>query len=112
MQTRLRSCVGLGVGAWLLAHPTTPTFHLSPTHFFIALRTHLGLPHAMVAHLSQCQCGRTIDDLNNHLFQCPCGSEHIVTHDTFWDNIVIIILEKWSTCSKGGLPPFPSSHPT
>jgi hypothetical protein len=28
IQTRLWSCVGFGVGAWLLACPTTPTFQL------------------------------------------------------------------------------------
>jgi hypothetical protein len=82
-----------GVGVWLLFHPTTLAFHLSPTHFLTTLHTHLGLQHPMVPHLSRCQCGHTIDDLNTHLLQCPCGSEHIITHDTLWDTIVIIILE-------------------
>jgi hypothetical protein len=83
MQARLHSCAGLRVGIWLLARQTTPTFHLSPTHFLTGLRTHLGLPHPMVAHLSRCQCGHTINDLGTHLFQCPCGNKHIVTHIHF-----------------------------
>jgi hypothetical protein len=46
------SCVGLGVGTWLLARPTTLTFHLSSSHFFIILHTHLGLPHPIIPHIS------------------------------------------------------------
>jgi hypothetical protein len=45
MQARLRSCVGQGVGVWLLTHPTTPTFRLSSTHFLTTPCTHFGLPH-------------------------------------------------------------------
>jgi hypothetical protein len=41
-------------------------FILNP--LFISLRIHFGLPHPTIAHLSQCQCGHTIDDLSTHLF--------------------------------------------
>jgi hypothetical protein len=68
MQTHIHSCVNVGATAWLLTHPTTLTFHLSSTHFFTTLRTHFGLPHPIVAHLSRCQCGHTIDDLGTQLF--------------------------------------------
>ncbi len=54
MQTRLHSCIGLGVVVWLLVYPTTPAFHLSLVDFFTTLCTCLGLPHLIVAHLSQC----------------------------------------------------------
>jgi hypothetical protein len=37
--------------AWLLTRLITPTFHLSLAHFLIALYTHLGLSHPIVAHL-------------------------------------------------------------
>jgi hypothetical protein len=67
MQAHFHSCAGLGVGVWLLFCPTTPAFHLSPTHLLTTLHTHLGLQHLMVAHLSRCQCGHTIDDLSTHL---------------------------------------------
>jgi hypothetical protein len=43
--------VGLRASVWLLIHPITPTFHLSLTHFLTTLRTHLGLPHPIIAHL-------------------------------------------------------------
>jgi len=56
-------------------------FCLSLVHVFTTLRTRLDLPHPTVAHLSRCQCGHTIDDLNTHLLWCPCGNEH-TTHDT------------------------------
>jgi hypothetical protein len=92
-QAHLHSCAGPGAGAWLLTHPTTPTFRLSLAHFFTTLCTHFGLPHPIVAHLSWCQCGHTIDDLGTHLLQCPYGSECIATLDTFWGIVVAITLE-------------------
>jgi hypothetical protein len=96
MQAHFYSCVGLGANTWLLTHPTTLTFHLSSTHFLITLCSHLGLPHPMVAHLSWCQCGHTIDDLHIHLFWCPCESEDTTTHDTLQDIITTIVLESAS----------------
>jgi len=92
MQAHLHSCVGLGVGVWLLIRLTTPTFHLSSVHFFITLHIHLGLPHPTIAHFSQFQCAHTIDNLYTHLLQCPCGSEHIATHYTLQDIIATIVL--------------------
>jgi len=59
----------------LLANPTTQKFCLSSTHFFIALLTCLSLPHPIVVHLSQCQCG------------------HTSAHDTLWDIVTTIALE-------------------
>ncbi len=53
-RTHFHSCVGLGASAWLLVRPTTPTFHLSSTHFLTTLRICLGLPHPIVVHLSWC----------------------------------------------------------
>ncbi len=92
-QARHCSCAGLGASVWLLTHPTTLVFHLSLAHFLTTLRTDLSLPHPSVAHLSQCQCGHTIDDLSTHLLQCPCGSECIAAHDTLRDIVIAIALE-------------------
>jgi hypothetical protein len=47
----------------------------------------------MVAHLSQCQCGHTIDDLGTHLLWCPCESERTIAQNTFRNTIATIILE-------------------
>jgi hypothetical protein len=69
MQARLHSCAGSRTSVWLLTCLTAPAFHLSLTHLLTTLRTYLGLPHPMVAHLSLFQCGNsTIDDLGTHLF--------------------------------------------
>jgi hypothetical protein len=111
MWTRLHLCANPRASAWLLVHPTTPTFCLSPTHFLISLHTHIGLPHPMMAHLSQCHYGHTIDDLGTHLLWCSYGSEHTTTHNKFSGCYCNNCFGKWSTCSKGGLPPFPSPHP-
>jgi len=62
-----------------------------------------------MAHLSQCKCDRIIANLSTHLFQCPYKSEHTTDHNTFCCNYCF---KEWNKCSKGGFPPFPSSHPT
>jgi hypothetical protein len=54
MRTHFNSGVGLGEGGRLLVRLTTPTFHLSLTHFLTTLRIHFGLPHAIIAHFSWC----------------------------------------------------------
>jgi hypothetical protein len=65
------------------------------------LHTHLGLSHPIVAHLSCCQCGRTIDDLSIHLLICPCRNEHTTTHNTIQDTIITIALEGEAHIQKG-----------
>jgi hypothetical protein len=51
------------------------------------------LPHPTIAHLSQCLCAHTIDDLGTHLFRCPCRNECIVARDTLWNIVATIVLE-------------------
>ncbi len=79
--------------AWLLIHPTTLAFHLLSAHFLTTLHTCFGLPHLIVAHLSWCHSGHTIDNLNTHLFRCPYGSECIIVHNTLWYIVITIVLE-------------------
>ncbi len=88
--THLCSYVGPIVGAWLLACLSTFSFHLSFAHFLTTFYIGLGIPHPMVPHFSQCQCGHTIDDLGIHLLRCLCGSERIIAHDTLWETIAAI----------------------
>jgi len=45
-------CANLAVGAWLLAHLSTPSFRLSSAHFLTTLCIFLGIPHPIVSHLS------------------------------------------------------------
>ncbi len=90
VQTCLCSYVGPIIGAWLLTHLSTLSFCLSNAHFFTTLHIHIGIPHPIVTHFSQCQCGHTIDDLGIHLLRCLCKSERTTTHDTFRDTIATI----------------------
>jgi hypothetical protein len=63
----ISACAGPTIGAWLLACPNIPLFHLSFAHFFTTLCIRFGIPHLTIPHLSQCQCGHTIDDPGIHL---------------------------------------------
>jgi hypothetical protein len=81
LRTHFCSYVAPTIGAWLLVHPNTPSFHLSSTHFLTILCICLSIPHPTVPHVSQCKCGHTIDDLDIHLLHCTCGNECIATHD-------------------------------
>jgi hypothetical protein len=92
MGTHLCSCAGLGVGAWLLTHPTTPAFRLSLAHFLTDVPI-LACQNLRFAHLSQCQYDHTIDDLCTHLFQCLYESDRIIAHGTIRNTIRAIILE-------------------
>jgi hypothetical protein len=91
--THLHSNIGPTIGAWLLVFPSTPSFHLSCTHFFTTLYIHLSIPYPTIPHVLQCQCGHTIDDLNIHLLRFLCGNEHIIAHDTFWHIVATITSE-------------------
>ncbi len=82
MQPYLRSYLGPEIGAWLLVRVNTPSFHLSSTHFLTTLYICFSIPHPTVPHVSQRQCGHTIDDLGIYLLCCPCGNERIAAHDT------------------------------
>ncbi len=88
--TLLRSCAGLVIGASLLAHPNTPSFHLSYAHFLITLCIQFDIPHPAIAHFSQCQCGHTINDLCIQLLHCLYGNECTATHDMLQDVVVAI----------------------
>jgi len=100
-------CAGPRVGAWLLTYPITPTFHLSLVHVLTTLHIQLGLPHPIVAYLSRCQCGHTIDDLNTHLLECPYRSECTIAHDTFRDIVITIVLESGTHVHKDVFHLFP-----
>ncbi len=66
MRACLHSYVCPRVSIWLLVHSIKPTFCLSLNHFLKPLGTCLSLPHPIVAHLSQCQCGHTIINPSIH----------------------------------------------
>jgi hypothetical protein len=63
----------------------------------------------MVAHLSQCYYGDTVDNLHTHLLWCPYGNAHTIAHDTFQNTITTIVLESGAHVSQC-LPPLPLPH--
>jgi len=52
VQAHLHSCVGPVIGALLLAHPSTSSFHLSSAHFLTTLCIQFDIPHIIITHLS------------------------------------------------------------
>ncbi len=58
------------------------------------------MPHHIVAHISQCKCGHTIDDLGTHLLWCSCESECTTAHNTLQNLVVIIVSESGSHVQK------------
>lgn len=48
----LRSYVGLGLGAWLFAHPIIPSFCLTQYVFSFVLHTKLNLPHPLTINFT------------------------------------------------------------
>jgi hypothetical protein len=65
---------------------------------------------ATIVHLSQCQCGHTIDDLGIDLWRCPCESEHIVAHDMLQNTITTIALESGVHVQRKVSHIFPTTH--
>jgi len=96
VQPHFRSYLGPAIGAWLLDRLNTSSFHLSSIHFLTTLCIRFSIPHPTIPHVSQCQCGHTIDDLSIYLLHCPCGNEQVTAHYTLWD-IVAIITSKSET---------------
>jgi len=88
-----------------LTSPTTLAFCLSSAHFLIALHFRLGLSHSIVVHFLWRQCDHTIDNLDTHLFRCPCRSECTSIHNTFQD-IVTLLLWKVKPMFRGRSPNF------
>jgi hypothetical protein len=109
MRTHLRSCAGPKASTWLLIRPTTPAFHLSLVHFLTTLRTRLGLPHLIIAHLSWCQCGHTINKYRYPFVLVPLREWTYNNPQHTLGYYCSYYSRKWSTCLRGILP-FPFSH--
>lgn len=89
--TQLKSCVGLGLGDWLFAHPIISSFRITFDIFSSALHVRLGLPHPLIHGFSQCICRQPINSIGIHLLCYAHGGERIVTHDVdqgFFTSIV------------------------
>jgi hypothetical protein len=89
--THLRSCVGLGVGAWLFAHLVVPPFHLASNIFSFALHTKLGLPHFLALEVTHCICGQPLNHVGTHFFCCSKGGEQTPSHNVVWNAFTSIV---------------------
>ena len=68
-RARLRSQLGPGAAAWLVALPTTKDLQIRPTWFAIALRLRLWLP--LPAYGASCPwCSEALDPWGFHLLAC------------------------------------------
>jgi len=110
MRAHLHSYVGPGADMWLLVCPTTPTFHLSLTHFLVALMswftTSYGCPPFIMLMWSyhwRSKYPFTLVSLHEWTYSSPWYISEYYCNYCFG---------KWNTCSKGGLPLFPSLHST
>jgi len=106
------SCAGLGTNVWLLIHPTTPAFHLSSTHFFSTLYSYLfwlvtsyGCPSFMMSMWSYHWRSR-YPFVSMPLWEWTYNNPQYISG--YYRSYCF---GEWSTCSKGGFPPFPSPHP-
>jgi hypothetical protein len=75
VRTHFRYCASPAARAWLLACSSTPSFCLFSAQFLMTLRIRLDIPHPIVPHFSQCQCGHMINDLPLKTRHDPTQSE-------------------------------------
>jgi hypothetical protein len=105
----LCSCGGPGTSTWLITCPTTLTFRLSLVHF---LHHYI---HVLISYT--CRPFMALVWSYHWSFRYPFPSapflewtysnpQHTLKYSSNY------CFGEWNTCSKGGLPPFPSPHPT
>jgi hypothetical protein len=89
-QTHLRSCAGLGAGAYLLTHLIIHFFGLLLNVFFTVVHIRLGFFHLLVLDVLHCICNQPLDLMGIHLFRCAHGAERTALHDVVQDIFLIV----------------------
>jgi len=79
---RILSCFSPKASVWLTGWLV---FQLFSPSFFTMLQTRLGLPHPLIASISQCVCTHFINVTSVHLLCCVHGNECTCTHDAIYD---------------------------
>jgi hypothetical protein len=72
----IHSCLGKGVGLWLIVRPS---IHLFLAHSIFTLMLHF---HFRTSSLLMCECRYGLNTYGTHLAHCLFKGQQIVTHDT------------------------------
>ncbi len=78
----IRSCLGKGVGLWLVVRLYIRSFRITHSIFTSTLRFCLGLIQLLAYNIFMCECEHRLDTSGTHLIHCLFGGQHITTHDT------------------------------
>ncbi len=89
-----KSCIGLILLAWLFVCSIILLFCMMLNIIFSMLHTKFGLPHRTTCSLAHYACGKLINSLGIHLFQCSNGGWGMdtSTHDSIWDAFAYIAM--------------------
>jgi hypothetical protein len=89
-----KSCIGLSLFAWLFVCSIISLFCMMLDTIFSMLHTKFGLSHWITYSLADCACGKLINSLGIHLFQCSNGGwkTNTSTHDSIWDAFACIAM--------------------
>ncbi len=96
-KTCIHSCLGKGVGLWLIVRPSIYSFHIAHSTFTSALHFHLGFIQLLTSNIFICECGHGLDASGTHLVCCPFGGQWIATHDAIWNVMYALVQETGHT---------------
>jgi hypothetical protein len=80
-KAHIRSCLGKGVGIWLVDKPSICLFRIIHFSFILALRFRFGLIQPSPFNIPTCECGHGLDASSTHLACYSFGGQWITTHD-------------------------------
>jgi hypothetical protein len=89
----IHSCLGKGVGLWLIIKPSIHSFRIAHSIFTSTLHFHLGLIWPSTFTLLMCECGHELDASNMHLVCCLFRGQWITTHDVI-RNVMYTFVQK------------------
>ncbi len=90
-RARIHSCLGKGVGLWLVVRPFICSFHITHFIFTSALCLHLGLIQPLTSNLLTCECGHGLEIFGTRLACCPFGGQRITTHDAIQNVMYVFV---------------------
>ncbi len=90
---RICSCLGKGIGLWLISKLSIHSFHIAHFTFTSSLCFHLDLIQPSTSNFFTCERGHVFDTLGTHLTCCLFGNRWIATHDVI-RNIMYTLAQK------------------
>jgi hypothetical protein len=73
----IHSCLGKGVGLWLIVRPSIYSFCIAHSTFTLVLCFRLDLIQLLESNFLTCECGHGLDAFGTHLARCPFGGQWI-----------------------------------